>query len=208
MPPTASTILITGFGPFPGIPDNASGELAVRLADAARHRFRKRRIEAVVLPTEWETAPKRLARLYADLQPGLALHFGVSERARAFVIETQAHNTCRHAPDALGALPRAAVLAEEKDPCIGVALPAERIVARLRGLSLPAHLSEDAGGYICNALLFHALHLAEAAKPACRVGFVHIPHEVPGPHLDWRMAIEGGLEILRVCAGLPELRQR
>jgi pyroglutamyl-peptidase len=203
MPPTSNTILITGFGPFPGMPENVSGALALRLAEAARRRFRKRRIEALVLPTEWEAAPRRLAQLYAELQPGLALHFGVSERARGFVIETQAHNACRHAADAADALPRAPVLAEDGATALSVRLPVDLIVTRLRELSLPAERSADAGGYICNAVLFHALRLADVAGMPSRAGFVHVPHRIPGPHLDWDRATAGALEILRVCAGLP-----
>ena len=174
--------------------------------------FMKRRIVAGVLPTEWESAPKQLAQLYALEQPRLALHFGVSERARGFVLETRGRNECRDAPDARGARPLSRCISESAPESLDVSIPAKRIVARLTALGIPAGLSDDAGAYLCNAVLFHALRLAEAEQGP-RVGFIHIPPRISdraaARTLDWDTAMAGGLEIIRVCLGLRELaRQR
>lgn len=210
MSPRPQTILLTGFGQFPGVAENASALLVERLATSAQKKFPRRRIVAEVLPTEWVGAPKRLKQLYERERPNLALHFGVSERAKGFVIETQARNECRYAPDARGARPASRCISEAAHEALGVSIPAKRIVARLTALSIPAKLSDDAGAYLCNAVLFHALCLAEAEN-GTSAGFIHIPASIAEygttRALGWDMAIAGGIEIIRACLGLPERMQ-
>ena len=73
-------VLVTGFGPFPGVAENPSAWLAETLAsqppkiDAELH--------AKVLPTAWQAA-ELMPRLYEKLQPHVMIHFGVSPRRDA-----------------------------------------------------------------------------------------------------------------------------
>jgi pyroglutamyl-peptidase len=207
-----ATILLTGFGPFPGVPDNASALLVPKLAHLVARRFRAHRVVARILPTEWEAVPDRLAAHYARERPCLGLHFGVSERASGFVIETLARNVRDALPDAAGAMPRAACVVEKGPECLTTNLPTEEIVARLGALGLPACLSNDAGAYLCNTALYTALALADEGPRTPAIGFVHIPvslerrgngKPVRGRRLDWEGALAGGLEIIRACLGRP-----
>src|SRR5262245_24302580 len=95
-------ILLTGFGPFPGMPENASARLVERLAPAARRIFSGFGIEAAVLPTEWRAGPQRLESLLAAFQPVIALHFGVSAHAKGFTVESRGRNAACALPDAAG----------------------------------------------------------------------------------------------------------
>jgi pyroglutamyl-peptidase len=72
-------------------------------------------------------------------------------------------------------------------------------------------VSRDAGGYLCNATLYHSLGCAREA-PGRRVGFIHIPATLGRPgaanrgrvgasRLSWEQAQAGGLEILAACLG-------
>ncbi len=72
------TVLLTGFGPFPGIPENASGNLVKILARKARRSMPEYRFASAVLATEWSRAPKQVASLHERLEPVLALDFGVA----------------------------------------------------------------------------------------------------------------------------------
>lgn len=204
------SVLLTGFGPFPGVAVNASGVLASRLAEAARARFPGYRFTAASLPTEWEAAPRLLAALLDETRPVLSLHFGVSRTAQGFVIETQARNEARPALDACGARPLAVCVIENGAERLPSTLPAEGILARLAAAGLPTRLSQDAGGYLCNAVFYHALCRGRA-RPEM-TGFVHIPVSLseesrdPRPALDapasllsWGQAIAGGLAIVESC---------
>jgi pyroglutamyl-peptidase len=212
-----TVVLLTGFGPFPSVPVNATMTLVPRLARAAKPLFPGIRFEYAILPTEWEAAPRQLDKLISRLTPDLVIHFGVSRRARGFEIERRGRNVRALSADACGAIPN--------DACINVRgpalrpsrLPVAEIVVRLRQRGIAAFQSWNAGTYLCNATLFHAL----ASKPLRQVptGFVHVPAELtasgpaagntsatrtaPGCPLTWAEAETGGLEILATCLDRP-----
>jgi pyroglutamyl-peptidase len=207
-------VLITGFGPFPGVPVNASMGLLHELAHAAPRLFPSARFSTAVLATEWREAPLRLDRLVAAVNPDLALHFGVSARARGFEIEARAHNACCPTADAAGALPAFAKLDAAGAEHLAATLPVNLIAARLRRIGIPAFVSRDAGSYLCNATLYHSLRLARSSSRR-RVGFIHIPASLAGAGscrpggscpLTWDAAISGAIELLAVCLGRPGRR--
>ena len=198
-------ILLTGFGPFPGVPDNATARLVPRLAKATREVFPAYDVVAEILPAEWTAAPRKLADLLARPGPVLALHFGVSKHAEGFRIELVGRNHCKVTADAAGYLPQGECVIDGAPAELASTLPADRIVERLAGLGVPARTSSDAGSFLCNALLYHSLSAAETLKEPPLVGFVHLPVELPerNPHpgcrLDMRGAMAGGLEIIAEC---------
>ncbi|MCL4765136.1 MAG: pyroglutamyl-peptidase I [Hyphomicrobiaceae bacterium] len=204
-------ILLTGFGPFPGVQENASAALVPELASQARKLFPGHHVEAAVLPTEWRAGPAAAAALIGELMPVAALHFGVSGKARGFVVESRGHNHARPICDAAGRLPSSDRLSPEGPDILAASVPAARIVERLRRRALPASLSRDAGGYLCNAVLYGSLERARQASRPMRCGFVHLPATLglasapfrAGVRLDWPQAIEGGLEIVAAALGRP-----
>lgn len=213
------TILLTGFGPFPGVAENASQRLVPKLAHLAARRFSAHRVVSRILPTEWERAPDRLEDLYERERPKLVLHFGVSPGADAFVIETLARNTRKAAEDAAGALPSDGVVVKGGPAELSARLPAEDIKARLNAINVPAVMSRDAGSYLCNAILYRSLICAEQIAEPEAVGFFHIPLTIPPALLkaradpnvmrfDWGTALIGGLEIIRTCLGRPPPSRR
>jgi pyroglutamyl-peptidase len=214
-----TTVLLTGFGPFPGVPVNATMRLVPELAARAARAFPDVRFAAEILATEWRTGPQRLADLVREIKPDLILHFGVSSRARGFEIEQRASNACQVTPDAAGALPAAACLSAGGADHLRATLPVAHLVQALRRRGIPAFASRDAGGYLCNAVLYHSLDLAAAdASDDRRVGFVHVPASLArpgGPNrgrtgacpLTWEQAFDGGLAIIAGCLGRP-LSQR
>ena len=66
-------VLLTGFGPFPGVPKNPSAWLAEKLADWRPTPEFDGEIHAQILPTEWEAAAL-MPRLYETLQPLSLIH--------------------------------------------------------------------------------------------------------------------------------------
>ena len=206
-------VLLTGFGPFPGVPVNATMRLVPMLAEQAPRVFPDVRFSAHLLATEWETAPARALQAVRETPPDLVLHFGVSPRARGFEIETRARNACQMSADAAGALPPTAQLADGGVDFLGATLPVRHMVGRLRAHGIPAYASRDAGAYLCNALLWRVLE-AHRESRAPRIGFVHIPASLARPGgsnrgrsgacpLTWEQAVRGGLEIIAAGLGRP-----
>lgn len=215
LPRPRRTILITGFGPFPGHPQNASGLLAGLVAEEARRRIAGYDIRAEVLPVEWQAGPARLGELVRETRPAVAVHFGVSNRTRGFAIEQRAINHASGSCDAAGVKRDPCALAEDGPTELASTLPVALILYRLRRLGIPAKLSRDAGRYLCNAILYRSLAEAKSCASSgvvSRRGFVHLPADLVGNghddlapggrcRLDWGMAVRGGLEIVSTCVG-------
>lgn len=211
------TILLTGFGAFPGVPTNASAELVSRLAATATRRLAGYTVIGSILPTQWRDAPYYLMDLLESLDPTLVLHFGVSSRTAGFAVEVRGRNTCSQTVDALGEGPASSCVAAGGPEFLAATLPVQHIVTRLRRRGLPAQVSRDAGGYVCNALLYHSLQDARWRRGSRRTGFVHIPDALAtrgggprrrsrsGSRLSLDEAVEGGLEIIAASLGRPAL---
>jgi pyroglutamyl-peptidase len=211
------TILLTGFGPFPGVAKNATQTLVPHLVKAARPLFPTHDILGEILPTEWTAAPERLGRLLEKVEAVLILHFGVSQEAQGFQLELISRNLRTALQDGAGELPASERVIETGPELLAATLPAERIAARLLGLGYPCSTSDNAGSYLCNALLYHSLAAARGRPVPHLAGFVHLPASLvgygpdgqethPGCPLDWRTAIAGGLEIIAACLESAELR--
>ena len=200
-------VLITGFGPFPGVPVNASARLALAIGRRARARLPHLDVTVSRLTTSWTEAPKELERLLARFDPDVALHFGVSSSARGFELETVAYNEADGAPDASGGVAGASRIIPGGPLRRRSTFPAREILARLRELQLPAAISRDAGRYLCNATLYRSLHLAAALADKRLTGFVHVPTSFaeganaasPLHGLTLQDAVTGGLAIVEAC---------
>lgn len=191
-------ILITGFGPFPGVPDNPSSWLAEALAEQAALDSGAE-IQARVLPTEWQAA-KLMPDCYASLQPTLMIHFGLSQRAKALRIERFAHNRAALRADAQGALPPSTRVHPEGRARVGTKLPATTLAAHLVSCGFPAAASRSAGSYLCNYLYYHALDWAERHDRIAL--FVHIP---PVNRFGEAALLRAGQQILRFTLDAAQL---
>ena len=152
-------ILLTGFGPFPGVPTNPSGWLAETLAERLPAPELQGRIHARIFPTEWQAAAL-LPNLCETLQPHVMIHFGVSEHAKTFRIEHSAHNRTAPRADAGGALPASPVILVEGAGRLDTAFPAAALARHLKTNGVAAVTSHSAGHYLCNFLYYHSLDWA------------------------------------------------
>ena len=199
------SILITGFGPFPGVEVNASGVLVARLARTARRRFPGVSVHSAILPTEWRRGLARAQGALDRMQPDIAIHFGVSPKAQGFVIEQRGVNSCQTLADGAGHLPPLDVLDAVGPKARASTLPVAAIVARLGACGLPAVVSDDAGTYLCNAVLYQTLGIRRGGLPLT-AGFVHVPAVLGGDGaLTFQQAVAGSLEIIAVCVETADL---
>jgi pyroglutamyl-peptidase len=188
-------ILLTGFGPFPGVPTNPSGWLAETLAE--RLPAPEGRIHARIFPTEWQAAAL-LPKLCETLQPHVMIHFGVCEGARTFRLEHSAHNRVAPRTDAAGTLPSSPVILAEGAGRLDTAFPAAALARHLKTSGIAAVTSHSAGHYLCNFLYYHALDWAGRQSAPPLVLFVHVPPlSVKDGNFTDEMLLRGGKEIVR-----------
>ena len=162
-------LLITGFGPFPGMPRNPAEALARHIRAHPRLRLGSAVPPRVlVMRTAYRSLDADLAPALAE-RPAAVLMLGVASRARRLRVEARARNRGSQLhPDASGR-PAARLALDRHGPPARVSPHAARALATLRRHGLAVRPSVDAGHYLCNASYFLAL------AQACPVLFVHVP---------------------------------
>lgn len=173
---TGLDLLITGFGPFPGVPRNPSAALAQRLAASGRLQRSGVRTGALVLPTRYEAIDRSLRPALLRLAPRAVLLLGVAARRTFICLERQALNRAsRLIPDAGGRMASRLTLETGAAGIRRASFGLPPLLAAMRAAGLPARLSSHAGFYLCNAVYFAVLGDAGLAKGRAPVVFVHIP---------------------------------
>lgn len=174
-------VLVTGFGPYPRVPRNPTGPIALVLAASPRLRRLGIRVEAHIFETSYAALRAELPALLLGTRPDVCLHLGLAPRARRIRIEMQGENRARVLfPDASGHLPERRLTPGGPDRARLVA-SAPRLAAALRRRAVAMELSRDAGAYLCNALAYWSLSAARAQRPARPCVFVHLPKPALAP---------------------------
>jgi pyroglutamyl-peptidase len=171
----ALTILVTGFGPFPGAPFNPTGPLVERLARLRRLALANEKFVLHIFSTSYAAVDRDLPKLIERHKPDALLMFGLAPRARALRIETRARNTVSLLPDAGGIALHLLTIAAGGPAALVMPAPTHRLLAAVRAAGVPATLSRDAGRYLCNYLCWRAAE-AVGKKGGPRIAaFVHVP---------------------------------
>jgi pyroglutamyl-peptidase len=168
-----TTILLTGFGPFPGAPHNPTEALVAELARRRHPAFANVRRVAHVFRVTYDTIDRELPELVRREKPDALLMFGLAARARTLRVETRARNAItRRVADAGGLLPATTMIVPDGPLERALRAPAPRLVMAARGTGVPVTLSRDAGGYLCNYLCWRAAEMPDGPRLAT---FVHVP---------------------------------
>ena len=200
----ALTILVTGFGPFPGAPSNPTGALVAHLARLRHPALADVRLVPHVFQTSYRAVDEDLPRLLADSRPDALLMFGLSNRATCLRIETRARNAVSMLIRDVEGRGHANCIMPGGPTALPFRAPAARLALASRKAGVRTVTSRDAGRYLCNYLCWRAIErTAQPSGPKLAV-FVHVPRlwqgsRRPGRKRPWRMAelVRGGEAILR-----------
>ena len=169
------TILITGFGPFPGAPVNPTTSLVRRLARLRRPGLADVRLVGHVFATSYAAVDRELPRLVARHKPDALLMFGVATREKRIRIETRARNSLAMLPDATSATLRRNAILPGGPPARRIPGPVVRLLAGARSARAPAYLSRDAGRYLCNYICWRGAEAVAARHGPRLAAFIHVP---------------------------------
>jgi pyroglutamyl-peptidase len=169
-----TTVLITGFGPFPGAPFNPTGLLVERLARVRRPALAGVTIVPHVFQTSYEAVDRDLPKLIARHKPDALLMFGLAPRAKTLRVETRARNALALLPDASGQSLRRHTILKGGPSAMALPAPARHLFAASRTARIPLVVSRDAGRYLCNYLCWRAAEAAARDGPRI-ASFVHVP---------------------------------
>ncbi|MHC5796347.1 pyroglutamyl-peptidase I [Lacisediminihabitans sp. FW035] len=168
---TAATVLLTGFGPFDGAASNSSGDAVALVASRWNSPVM---LVTAVLPVDFSAAPEELDRLIAEHSPDLVIATGLASGRAAITPERVAINVAdARIPDESGAQPLDEPIDMSGPSAYFSGLPVKAIVARLTQEGIPAALSQSAGTYVCNAVMYRLMRVVAAT--GIRAGFIHVP---------------------------------
>jgi pyroglutamyl-peptidase len=163
------TILLTGFEAFAGLPSNPSEAIALALHD---HKIGGARVVAKVLPVDGIKAPEILERALAELEPNAVLMLGLAQGRPQIALERVAINLLEYRiPDNAGVTRHNERVIEGANDALFSSLPISEILKVWHEAKIPAYVSDSAGTYLCNQVMF----LARALRPNIPAGFIHLP---------------------------------
>lgn len=167
------TILITGFGPFPGAPFNPTPPVMRHLARLRRPALSDVRLIGHIFETSYAAVDRDLPKLLAQHRPDALLMFGVATRRKQISIETRARNALALLPDASGSvLARRTIAPSASD--LRMPAPHQRLLAAARSARVASQLSRDAGRYLCNYICWYSASSVKAGGPKL-AAFIHVP---------------------------------
>ena len=164
-------IFVTGFDPFGGETINPSIECVKALPE----------IEGVELirlelPTVFKESAKRLNEVINDVKPDAVLSVGQAGGRAGITMERIAINVDdARIPDNISQQPIDEEIQVEGEAAYFSTLPIKRIVKAIREAGISAEVSNSAGTFVCNHIMYQALFAATKADKPFKAGFMHIP---------------------------------
>ena len=164
-------LLITGFDPFGGQTVNPSWLAVERLPD----RIGDFAIYKRMIPTVFGAAAEAVLEEAEKVQPDVILCVGQAGGREAVTPERIAVNIrdARIADNA-SKQPKGEFVAKDGPAAYFATVPVEKMAEGIRQAGIPATVSNSAGAFVCNDVLYTLLH--HYAGTAVKAGFVHVPY--------------------------------
>ena len=164
-------LLITGFDPFGGEKINPAWE-AVKLLPEIIGEYMLCKLE---IPTVFGLAAQRVMEKAEEVKPQVILCIGQAGGRSAVTPERIGVNI-RDAriPDNGGNQPRGNFCVPEGPAAYFATVPVMAMEEAIRAAGLPATVSNSAGAFVCNDVLYTLLH--RYAGTDVKVGFIHVPY--------------------------------
>ena len=183
------TVLITGFGAFPGVRINPTARLMRRVLQIVGRSFNGIAATGVELTVRYSHARRELFDADAVAMPDAVLLLGLAARARRVRVEQFARlldSPLQLDAGGAGGCSGTRPLPMTVRNVLKATAQVEPALAALRSAGISARLSPSAGRYLCNAIYAAALQRA-GGRP---VLFVHVPY--PRAHPGTVPAIRSG----------------
>ena len=165
------TLLITGFDSFNAQSINPSWE-AVRLLPEQIAGYELHKLQ---LPTLYETAARILLQQTEQIRPDAILCIGQAGGRDAVTPERIAVNIrAAKIADNAGVFHDGQRIDPEGDAAYFATVPVEAMAQAIRDCSIPASVSNTAGTFVCNDVLYSMLRHYHGT--AVRCGFIHVPY--------------------------------
>ena len=164
-------ILVTGFDPFGGEPTNPAIESVKRIDD----NIEGAEIIKLEIPTVFHKAADVVEEKIKEVKPDVVLSIGQAGGRYGITVERVAINEDdARIEDNEGNQPIDVKIREDGAPAYFSTLPIKAMVEEIKKEKLPASVSNTAGTFVCNHIMYQDLYLAEKYGNI-KAGFIHVP---------------------------------
>lgn len=172
-------VLISGFGPFAEHTQNPTEDLINRLRDS---KF-PYELAAVLLPVSYKDSFLVLEERIKEFSPDWVISFGLAGDRNAISLEQIAVNEMNSkTADNQGVKLEGVEILHNSENSLHSTLPLEQILLFSEDSPIPYEISQNAGRFVCNALMYKALHYFKDSD--VKAGFIHIPPTIEHNKVD------------------------
>lgn len=170
-------VLLTGFEPFLKFKSNPT-EAAVN--ELHGQEIGEYSVSGKVYPVVFDEINERIINDIKEEQPDAVVCLGLAGGRHTIDIERIAINCIDGRPDNDGNMPDGEKIDESGPDGLFSSLPIKDLEAALKKSEIPARISNTAGTYLCNNVMYSALNYIRENELDIRAGFIHVPahHEI------------------------------
>ena len=166
-------VLITGFDKFGGESINPSSLCVNSLPDVIDNI----EIKKITLPTVFKDSSQVLEENIDSFSPNIVICVGQAGGRSKITPERIAINIDdARIPDNTGNSPIDEAIRKDGENAYFSTLPIKAIVDELNKNNIPSAISNTAGTFVCNHIMYEALYLSSKKYPNIKAGFIHIPY--------------------------------
>ena len=192
-------LLLTGFEPFLSFTVNPTMKIVEDLDGEIVGDFE---VIGKVMTVDFASSGQQLLEHIEATDPDVVISLGLAGGRYKITPERIAINCKDGEADNKGYRPIDEPIHENGQAGYMSTLPIRKMVDTLIEKGYPAEISNTAGTYLCNNVMYEGLHYAAHYKPSMRSGFIHIPasHELALQHGRIpSMSHEDLLSSIRIC---------
>ena len=165
-------ILVTGFDPFGKDTINPSIEAVKRLPD----KINGVKIIKLEIPTKINESAILVQETIEQVKPDYVLHIGQAGGRHEITPERVAINIDDASiADNAGNQPIDQVIQKDGESAYFSSLPVKAMVQYMREEGVASSISNTAGTFVCNHIMYQTLHFVSKTHPTIQAGFIHIP---------------------------------
>lgn len=165
-------ILVTGFDPFGGDKINPAIEAVKKLPDTVKGA----EIIKLEIPTVFNKSAEVVKKAIEEHHPDYVLNVGQAGGRYALTPERVAINiNDGRIPDNEGYQPLGEPIHEDGETAYFTQLPIKAEAKAIREAGIPAEVSNTAGTYVCNHIMYQVQYMRDKDFPNIKAGFIHIP---------------------------------
>ena len=170
---TTKKVVLTGYEPW----QHAAANPTIDILGTLRQRnFEGLELIAIEVPVETDKIAALVADALDEHEPDIWISLGLFPGSPLVSVERTAANV-RDFPvaDNRGKQPYDEPVFAEGPAAYAATIPIKAIVGEINKRGIPAKVSNTASTYLCNQIMYSALHLVKEKGLGTRSGFIHVP---------------------------------